>query len=71
MRHTVTHYSFHNEMFWGFVLFSFYFLFSFQGGYKGRGQIWRDYGDMSGTGVHNVEFTKESTTTKEGQKHSI
>jgi hypothetical protein len=28
------------------------------GGYKDRRQIWRDYKEMSETGVHGVKFTK-------------
>jgi hypothetical protein len=43
--HTVTHHSFHKEIF--FLL----------GGLQGWGWIGRD-GEMSGIGVHDVKFTK-------------
>jgi hypothetical protein len=60
--HTVTHYSFHNKMYFSFTVafILFYFiLFYFiwgavvreEGGYK-------VLGEMNGIGVHDVEFTK-------------
>ena len=54
--HTVTYYSFHDEMF-SMLCFWFCLCFIWGGGCKAEGQIWRDV-KMNKTGGHDVKATK-------------
>ena len=66
MGHTVTYYSFHNEMFsmlcFDFVWLCFILMGSLQGWRGGEGE-------MSGTGVHDVKFTENQPNVKEKWSH--
>jgi hypothetical protein len=55
--HTLTHYTFHNE-----ISFSL-----FRRGYKVRDEVWREV-KMSGIRVHTVKFTKTKKQKKQKKK---
>lgn len=56
---TMTHHSFHGEIFFSifiFIILAFYFLLSSGGRFQGQRQIGRD-GEISGSYIFDIKFT--------------